>query len=79
MNKYCSTSRTIFRGCWFFDFLHSLTKDLVEDKTVKASKIALKAYNVALGPHHPWALKKAAGVAMKAIKAREKFQKSICE
>lgn len=79
MNKYCSTSRTIWRGCWFFGFLSSLTNDLVNEKELKASKIAVKAYNYALAPHHPWALKKAAGIAMKAIKAREKFQKSICE
>lgn len=37
------------------------------------SQIAIKSYNEALGPHHPWALRKVAGVAMKAIKNRQKF------
>ena len=41
-------------------------------------KIAQKAYDVALGPHHPFLLKKAAGVAMKACKKREKFIESVC-
>lgn len=40
-------------------------------------KLAQKAYDVALAPHHPFLLKKAAGVAMKACKKREKFIASI--
>ena len=38
------------------------------------SKIAGQAYDTALAPHHPWALKKVAGMAMRAVKAREKFE-----
>jgi hypothetical protein len=78
MAKYESTSRHLYRGCWFFDFLHSLFTDFVGDRTVMMSKLAQKAYDVALGPHHPFLLKKAAGVAMKACKKREKFIESLC-
>jgi len=71
--KYCSTSRTIFRGAWFFNFIGKLMSMFVSDKSMMMSKMALKAYDEALGPHHSRMLKMAAHVAMKAIKKREKF------
>jgi len=78
MAKYESTSRTLYRGCWFFDFLHSLLNDFTSDRDTMMGKLAQKAYDHALAPHHPYLLKKAAGMAMKACKKREKFIDSIC-
>ncbi len=43
------------------------------------SVIAVAAYKKGLGPHHPWALQKIAGVAMKAIKRRDKLIKCMCD
>jgi hypothetical protein len=37
------------------------------------SKIANEAYKFGLAPHHPYLLKKIAGVAMNAIKRKDKF------
>ena len=37
------------------------------------SKIASNAYSSALGPHHPWILRKVASVAMTAITHRAVF------
>jgi len=79
MAKYCSTARTLVRGAWFFDFLSSLIGQMMTDKTLKTSVMATKAYEVGLGPHHPWALRKTASLAMKAMKAREKFIKSLLD
>lgn len=42
------------------------------------SKLALGAYEKALAPHHNWALKQVASVAMKAVKRRDKFIASVC-
>jgi hypothetical protein len=77
--KYCSTSRTLYRGCWFFDFVAALLQGLSADRESMMSKVALKAYKEALAPHHPWALKQAATLAMKAVKKREKFIASVCK
>ena len=77
--KYCSTSRTMYRGCWFFDFLGVLLSEVASDKDSKMSKIAEKAYKKALAPHHGWMLQKAALIAMKAVKRRDKFIDSICK
>lgn len=78
MSTYNSTARNVFRGCWFFDFLHEIFKGFNEQRTVKLSKVATDAYNKALGPHHPWVLRKVAGVAMNAINYREVFIKNYC-
>ena len=71
--KYTSTSRTLTRGCWFFDFLHAIFNGFVEKRDDKLSKVASEAYTKALAPHHPWMLRKVAGVAMNAITYRASF------
>jgi hypothetical protein len=73
MWTYQSTSRTVYRGCWFFDFLAHTFNGIVTDREAKMSKIAVEGYNHGLAPHHGWMLKKVATVAMKAIKDRTKF------
>jgi len=78
MAAYNSTARNLYRGCWFFDFLTEIFRGFNEDKTVKLAKVATEAYNKALAPHHPWVLKKVAGVAMNAINYREVFIKNYC-
>ena len=79
MAKYTSTSRTLYRGCWFMDFLAAIFLGVNEDKECKLSKVAGAAYATALGPHHPWMLRKIAGVAMNAINYRAVFIKNICD
>lgn len=75
--SYNSTARNLYRGCWFFDFLHEIFKGVTEDRKSKLSKLATDAYYKALGPHHPWVLRKVAGVAMNAINYREVFFKNL--
>ena len=40
-------------------------------------KSAGHAYDVALGPHHPWLLRKTVGAAMLTLPYREKFLKDV--
>ena len=43
------------------------------------SSIAKEAYNVALGPNHPWIVRTVANAAMIACKSRENFMSLVCE
>jgi len=79
MAGYTSTSRHLYRGCWFMDFLHAIFAGFYDYRTAKLSKVAGEAYNKALAPHHPWMLKKIAGVAMNAINYRNVFIKNMCD
>ena len=79
MSGYTSTARTLYRGCWFMDFLHAIFAGFYNDKESKLSKVATAAYNTALAPHHPWMLKKVAGVAMNAINYRAVFIKNMVD
>jgi hypothetical protein len=54
-------------------------KGFTEQRDVKTSKVAAEAYNVALGPHHGWALRKAATLAMKAINYRKVIVEILCK
>ena len=79
MTKYESTSRTLYRGCWFFDFLFKIFEQITQKRDDKMSKIAQAAYTFGLAPHHGFMLKKVAGVAMNAIKRRDKFIAGLVE
>lgn len=77
MKAYTSTSRHLWRGCWFFNFLTEIFKNMNLDRKSKLSKIASDAYNKSLGPHHPWVLRKVASAAMVAVNYREVFIKNF--
>ena len=73
MTKYESTSRTLFRGCWFFDFLREIFVGITTEPDAMMGTIAKKAYKIGLGPHHGFILRKTAGLAFNAIKRKDKF------
>ena len=77
MNKYESTSRTLFRGCWFFDFLREVLVGITQRKDESMGKIAKYAYSVGLAPHHGFMLRNAANLAFNAIKKKDKFISEI--
>ena len=79
MKDYCSTSRHLWRGVWFFHFLSILFKDVNTNRKESISSIASKAYTKALAPYHPCLLRKIAGAAMLAIRGREGFVNSLVE
>ena len=79
MTKYESTSRTLFRGCWFFDFLREIFVGITQRRDEMMGKIGKHAYSVGLAPHHGYILKKTAGLAFNAIKRKDKFFKGITD
>ena len=79
MKDYCSTSRHLWRGVWFFHFLSILYKEVNTNRKDSVSSIASKAYTKALAPYHPWLLRKLAGAAMMAIRNREGFINALVD
>jgi len=62
---------------WFFDFVTSLISHLEGDRSLKCSDCAKKAYEEALAPHHPLAIRVAAKAALNFTPSREKFLKGL--
>jgi len=73
-----STARTVLRLMWLLDFLLELLKSLLVKEHKKLSKLCSKAYDAALGPHHPWPVRMAAKVGMKLVPNREAFVERLC-
>ena len=74
MYNYTSTARTVTRNLWLLDFLYILMGMVADDPKMALPTAVKEAYNKALGPHHPWIIRKAAGAAMIAVMSREKFE-----
>jgi hypothetical protein len=55
------------------DFIYELMRTLAEDQAIELNKAVKHAYDTGLAPHHPWVIKKAAGLAMKAAPYRKGF------
>jgi len=70
---YESTTRTILRLMWFFDFVSALLNNLDTDRKSSVSTACKAAYSEALGPHHPFPVRAAAKVAMLAAPNRNKL------
>ena len=79
MKDYCSTSRHLWRGVWFFHFLSILFKDVNTNRKDSVSSLASNAYKKALAPYHPWILRKVAALAMIAIRGRENFVNGLVD
>ena len=62
---------------WLFLFAETLFNNIVDKPELELKKCALDAYDVALKSHHPWALKKAAKMAMGLIGTRESMSKKL--
>lgn len=62
---------------WFLDFISSLVGHIEHDRKMKTSECCKKAYDEALGPHHPFAVRMAAKGAMSFAPSRDKFLKEL--
>lgn len=60
---YESGTRTLLRLSWFLNFLLEIFKSLLETQNT-FDKCVTDAYEVVLAPHHPWLVRKAAGLAL---------------
>jgi len=70
-------TRTMLRLMWFCDFVWHLLRQLHEDRKKGISDSCKEAYNIALGPHHPFVVRTAAKVAMMAAPNRKNLMKIL--
>ena len=77
LELYQSTSRTLVRGAWFFDFCRVLFKQFTTDKSMPMSDVARFSYKQTLAPKHPWLLRHPCNWAMGLIVNRQEFVGSI--
>ena len=61
-HNYTSGCRTMVRLSWFLHYMITVFKKLVQTE-LAFNKCLDKSYDEILAPHHPWLVKKAAGVA----------------
>jgi len=70
---YVSGTRTLLRLTWFLDFFNSILKNSEVEKTKGFNDCIRMAYDKALAPHHPWLVRKGAGIGISlAPSKREK-------
>lgn len=72
-HQFTSTTRTVLRNLWLFDFLHYFMDMIHDERDAKLSACAKNAYSKGLGIHHPWVVRQAAKLAMLATPSRETF------
>lgn len=65
------------RLSWFFALVTHLFKALGENPKKSPGDAAKEAYNLALGPHHPFMLRQIAKLAFVAAPNRKTFEKRI--
>mmetsp|Transcript_10054 Transcript_10054/g.19817 ORF Transcript_10054/g.19817 Transcript_10054/m.19817 type:complete len:207 (+) Transcript_10054:19-639(+) len=72
-SKNPSTARTLLRMMWFLDFLVSFSKMFANQPTRKLSELVREAYDDALAPHHPWAVRTASRLGIRTVPNRQNF------
>jgi hypothetical protein len=60
---YVSGTRTLLRLNWFFDFISTIFKNILNSKDVFSTCIK-NAYYEVLAPHHSWLVKQSVGMAL---------------
>jgi len=61
--SYTSGSRTLLRLSWFLNFLYIIFKNMLETDE-PFNNCVTNAYDSVLSPHHPWLVRKGAGLAL---------------
>lgn len=61
--KYTSGTRTLLRLSWFLNFLYNIFNNMLETND-PFNKCVTNAYDTVLAPHHPWLVRKGAGLAL---------------
>ncbi|CAD8060422.1 unnamed protein product [Paramecium sonneborni] len=75
--NYESTARTVLRLMWFLDYVAVLLEMLINKPNVSLGSICAEAYNIALAPHHPFAVRFAARTGMLVVGSRESLYKIL--
>ena len=61
--SYTSGTRTLLRLSWFLNFLYTIFKNMLETNE-PFNNCVTSAYDAVLAPHHPWLVRKGAGLAL---------------
>lgn len=72
-----SGARSALRLMWFLDFVYFMLDALLKDSAVELKPAASKAYELALAPRHPWALRMTVGAAMMLLPSRNSFLSTL--
>jgi hypothetical protein len=72
-SRETSTARTVLRLLWFLDFLKEMITCMVRSPDWKLSKCCSHAYETALAPHHPWAVRMAAKLGIKTVPSKSEY------
>ena len=64
--KYNSTSRNLVRMWWLTKFLTQLLDNLINNNEMTLVNACQNAYQTGFAEHHPWLVRKGAGLAMMA-------------
>ena len=62
---------------WLTTFVSTLFEILVTNSQAELSKALRDSYDVAFAPHHPWIVRKGAGLAMRAAPSRDQLAINI--
>jgi len=68
---YNSTSRNLVRMWWLSKFLTKLLDNLINNGQMTLVKGCQDAYTTGFADHHPWLVRKGAGLAMMAAGSKE--------
>jgi len=60
---YTSGTRTLLRLSWFLNFIYNIFKNMIETDD-PFNTCVTNAYETVLAPHHPWLVRKGAGLAL---------------
>ena len=74
---YTSVGRHLVRMWWLTGFMSHLFNTLVHKQEVELAKATRDAYDSAFAPHHPWIVRKGAGLATRAVPNKDVLAKSI--
>ena len=74
---YASTGRHLVRMHWLTHFVSTLFDILTTDADAELGKALRDSYDAAFAPNHPWIVRKAAGLAMRAAPSKETLQTNI--
>jgi hypothetical protein len=62
---------------WFLDFTNAMLGAMLADPGLELKPAAVRAYETALAPRHPWVLRMTVGAAMMMLPSRASFFDSL--
>ena len=74
---YCSSGRHLVRMHWLTIYINSIFEILMNNEQATLSKALTDSYELAFAAHHPWIVRKAAGLGMKAAPNKQTLMETM--